>query len=1020
RGGDGVIILRFARSNTYTYDLNGGTGATPTGGTALTGSNITTAAGTGLTRTGYTFAGWNTAANGSGTALAANSTVAMPASASALVFYAQWTANTLNITYDANGGNSPVGGSATTITGGTISSLATTSRSGFTFSGWFTAPTSGTQVTTSAAHNQTSSFSLFARWTSCGSSVVQSGLLLHLDAGNSCSTTGSTTSWVDISTNGNNATLVSNPAYTASTSGGFYSFASNNQHGTVPAGFADFTTGFTISFFARFLTTTGAWQRIIDFGNGGESNNILVGRYWNTDQLVLQFFKGTVTSPVGYCTSDAGAIVNNVWTHFAITVDPTNGCIIYKNGIVIKTVSSYTTMPNNISRTTNFIARSHWSADTYFTGAIGDLALYNTALTASQVATNFAAQVDASYTVTYNLNGQAGSVPTDSLRYLNGATVTISSTTPTASGSTFVGWTTDAAGNGTVYSPSGTYTMTAANVIFYAKWATVPGAPTIGTPTAGSGQITVNWSAPASNGGSAITNYIVDYSSDAGSTWTTFTAAASTATSRTVTGLTNGIAYRFRVSAVNIVGTGTASGTSITLTPTGVTTACSTAAGTGDPYRVDAGGSPTNETCNKAFDNSTSTKYVNWGGVNQNNGSNGVGGNGGVNTSVLIDLKGPWAITAIGLTTANDYENRDPISFQLYGSNTSFTSGMTLLGTVTGMSPPTTRNADYTSNAAISSQGAFRYYQLKFTGIRSETPDPLVAVSEIRLYGVQNPTIITSTFDANGGTGSSSATTISNGSLLVAPTTPTRAGYNFLGWTVLSTGGSAISFPYSHGQSANFTLYARWNAAQQTISYIANGGSGTPIPTLGNTDTTVTLRPGSEFTRSGYTLLRWDTLSTGSGTSYTLGQTGLTMPAGGFTLYAIWSANSQTITYMPGTGGSGTVAATTGSTDSTVTLSNGQQTSVSSIAIGISNANGFVGIPSTVGGVPRGYFFDSDGDGRIEGRSVYKNGVLVRGESGPEGGGINEKAFGLAIEQLDLGLVIAREMVVGASGLDFG
>ena len=73
----------------------------------------------------------------------------------------------------------------------------------------------------------------------------------------------------------------------------------------------------------------------------------------------------------------------------------------------------------------------------------------------------------------------------------------------------------------------------------------------------------------SSDGGSPITGYGVDYSSDGGSTWTTAVApsAAMTAKSYTVTGLTNGTAYVFRVGAANAVGTGAWSATSAAYTP---------------------------------------------------------------------------------------------------------------------------------------------------------------------------------------------------------------------------------------------------------------------------------------------------------------------------------------------------------------------------------------------------------------------------------------------------------------------
>ena len=82
--------------------------------------------------------------------------------------------------------------------------------------------------------------------------------------------------------------------------------------------------------------------------------------------------------------------------------------------------------------------------------------------------------------------------------------------------------------------------------------------------------VALTWTAPASNGGAAITDYTVQSAlSPPGTSWTTFTHAASTATSITVTGLTNGQAYVFRVAAVNTVGTGSYSTTSAAVTPAG-------------------------------------------------------------------------------------------------------------------------------------------------------------------------------------------------------------------------------------------------------------------------------------------------------------------------------------------------------------------------------------------------------------------------------------------------------------------
>lgn len=83
------------------------------------------------------------------------------------------------------------------------------------------------------------------------------------------------------------------------------------------------------------------------------------------------------------------------------------------------------------------------------------------------------------------------------------------------------------------------------------------------------GRATLSWTAP-SNGGSAITDYLIERAPDvSGSpgTYTTVTDGTSTATTYTDTGLTNGSTYWYRVSAINAIGTGTAS-TAVSVTPT--------------------------------------------------------------------------------------------------------------------------------------------------------------------------------------------------------------------------------------------------------------------------------------------------------------------------------------------------------------------------------------------------------------------------------------------------------------------
>ena len=88
---------------------------------------------------------------------------------------------------------------------------------------------------------------------------------------------------------------------------------------------------------------------------------------------------------------------------------------------------------------------------------------------------------------------------------------------------------------------------------------TVPSAVRSLTATPGNRSVVLRWAAPASNGGAAISDYVVQRSANGTSGWVTINDGVRTTPSYTVTGLTNGARYYFRVLAKNAAGTGASS-----------------------------------------------------------------------------------------------------------------------------------------------------------------------------------------------------------------------------------------------------------------------------------------------------------------------------------------------------------------------------------------------------------------------------------------------------------------------------
>jgi streptogramin lyase len=92
-----------------------------------------------------------------------------------------------------------------------------------------------------------------------------------------------------------------------------------------------------------------------------------------------------------------------------------------------------------------------------------------------------------------------------------------------------------------------------------APQATTPSAPTMDTPSAGDGSVTLAWTAPSSDGGSPVSGYTVAYKTTTDSDWTTVQPDPATSLSMTISPLGNGTTYQFKVLATNVVGDSPAS-----------------------------------------------------------------------------------------------------------------------------------------------------------------------------------------------------------------------------------------------------------------------------------------------------------------------------------------------------------------------------------------------------------------------------------------------------------------------------
>ncbi|HYH04163.1 MAG TPA: LamG-like jellyroll fold domain-containing protein, partial [Bacillota bacterium] len=153
---------------------------------------------------------------------------------------------------------------------------------------------------------------------------------------------------------------------------------------SLPSGIVSSLNDFTISVWVK-LDTRSTWTRIFDLGTGTNANMFL------TPQSSSNGMRFAITTG-GYGKeqqiNSTTALPTGVWKHVAVTKSG-NVANLYVDGVVVGSNSNMTLSPSNLGNTTvNYIGRSQYN-DPYLDGQVDSFKVYNRALSAAEVASEF-------------------------------------------------------------------------------------------------------------------------------------------------------------------------------------------------------------------------------------------------------------------------------------------------------------------------------------------------------------------------------------------------------------------------------------------------------------------------------------------------------------------------------------------------------------------------------------------------------------------------------------------------------
>ena len=911
---DGDMITLYAqwRANNYTikYDGNAAdSGSMSDQPMAFDiADNLTNNA---YTRTGYTFTGWNTHADGSGTSYTNGESVKnlTNVEAGTVTLYAQWKPHQYTVKFD---GNTADGGSTANqaMTYDTAVNLTTNgyTKTGYTFTGWNTQPDGGGTAYTNgeSVKNLTAiegdTVTLYAQWRANSYTIQFDGNTA--DGGSTSDQVMTYDQAANLTANGYTKTgytftgwnTQSDGGGTAYTDGQTVSNLTSEKEGAVTL-FAQWrANNYTIQFDGNTADGGDTANQVMTYD---QAANLTVNGYTKTGYT---FTGWNTQSDGGGTTYTDGQNVSNLTPEEGGTVTlfaqwRANNYTIQFDGNTADggdTGNQVMTYDQAASLTANGYTKTGYTFAGWNTQSDGGGTAYTdgqnvTNLTSveGETVTLFAQWRANSYTIQFDGNtADGGDTANQVMTYDQAASLTANGYTKT--GYTFTSWNTQSDGGGTAYTDgqmvSNLTPEKEGAVTLFAQWRAHNYTIQFNGNTADGGNtpeqsMTYDQAADLTANGYTKTGYTFSgWNTQSDGSGTTYTDGQNVINLTSVDGETVTLFAQWRANSYTIQFDG------------------NTADGGDTANQVMTYDQATNLTANGY----TKTGYT-FAGWNTQSDGGGTAYTDGQNVVNLASVDGE-TVTLFAQWRANNY------TIQFDGNTADG-------GDTADQSMTYDQAANLTVNGYTKTGYTFTGWNTQSDGGGSAYTDgqnvsnlTSVEAGKVTLYAqwrANNYTIQFNGNTADGGNTPEQSMTYDQAADLTA-NGYTKTGYTFAGWNTQSDGGGTT---YTDGQNVinltsvdgeTVTLFAQWRANSYTIQFDGNTADGGSTSDQVMTYDQAADLTANGYTKTGYTFTEWNTQPDGGGTTYTDGQnvSNLTSKEGDkVTLYAQWRANSYTIQF---------------------------------------------------------------------------------------------------------------------------